>query len=87
MVNHNRVHRLRREEGLQRLTSRKPKRVRSADRSDRRQQAERVHHVWAMDFQVEATTDVRRLQFLNLIDEPPLPAHPGGTTLARQRTW
>ena len=68
-VNHKRVHRFWREEGLQRPTPRKQKRARPADRSVRRHQAEHPHQVWAMDFQFDATADGRRLKFLNVIDE------------------
>jgi putative transposase len=50
LVNHKRVHRLWREEGLQRPTPRKQKRARPADGSVRRHQAEYPHQVWAMDF-------------------------------------
>ena len=69
LVNHKRVHRLWREEGLQRPTPRKQKRARPADGSVRRHQAEYPHQVWAMDFQFDATADGRRLKFLNVIDE------------------
>jgi putative transposase len=68
-VNHKRVQRLWREEGLQRPTPRKRKRARPADGSVRRHRAEYPHQVWAMDFQFEATADGRRLKFLNVIDE------------------
>ena len=68
-VNHKRVHRLWREEGLQRPTPRKQKRARPADGSVRRHLAEHPHQVWAMDFQFDATADGRRLKFLNVIDE------------------
>ena len=68
-VNHKSVQRLWREEGLQRPTPRKRKRARPADGSVRRHRAEHPHHVWAMDFQFDATADGRRLVFLNVIDE------------------
>ena len=68
-INHNRVQRLWREEGLQRPTPRKRKRARPADGSVRRHRAEHPHQVWAMDFQFDATADGRRLKFLNVIDE------------------
>jgi transposase InsO family protein len=61
LVNHKRVHRLWREEGLQRPTPRKQKRARPADGSVRRHQAEYPHQVWAMDFQFDSTADGRRL--------------------------
>jgi putative transposase len=69
IVNHKRVQRLWREEGLQRPTPRKPKRARPADGSVRRHRAQHPHQVWAMDFQFDATADGRRLKFLNVIDE------------------
>jgi hypothetical protein len=69
LVNHKRVQRLWREEGLQRPTPRKQKRARPANGSVRRHQAEHPHQVWAMDFQFDATADGRRLKFLNVIDE------------------
>ena len=45
LVNHKRVHRLWREEGLQRPTPRKQKRARPADGSVRRHQAEHPNQV------------------------------------------
>jgi hypothetical protein len=68
-VNHKRVHRLWREEGLQRPTPRKQKSARPADGSVRRHQAEHPHQVWVMDLQFDATADGRRLKFLNVIDK------------------
>jgi putative transposase len=68
-VNHQRVQRLCREQGLQRPTPRKRKRARPADGSVRRHRAEHPHQVWVMDFQFNATADGRRLKFLNVIDE------------------
>lgn len=68
IVNHKRVQRLCREEGLQRPNPRKRRRARPADGSVRRHRAEHPHQVWAMDFQFDAA-DGRRLKFLNVIDE------------------
>jgi transposase InsO family protein len=68
-VNHKRVQRIWREEGLQRPTPRKRKRAQPADGSLRRHRAEHLHQVWAMDFQFDATADGLRLKFLNVIDE------------------
>jgi hypothetical protein len=53
---------------LQRPTPRKQKRARLADGSVRRHKAEHPHQGWAMDFQLDATADGRRLKFLNVID-------------------
>ena len=69
LVNHKRVHRLWREEGLQGPTPRKQNRARTADGLVRRHQAEHPHQVWAMDFQFDETADGLRLKFLNVIDE------------------
>lgn len=69
LVNHKRVHRLWREEGLQRPTPRKKKRARLADGLVRRHQAGHPHQVWAMDRQFDSTADGWRLKFLNVIDE------------------
>ncbi len=68
-VNHKRVQRLWREEGLQRPTPRKRKRARPANGSVRRHWAEHPHQLWAMDFHFDATADGRRLKFPNVIDE------------------
>ena len=68
-MNHKRVQRLWREEGLQRPAPRKRKRARPADGSVRRHRAQHPHEVWAMDFQFDATSDGRRLKLLNVIDE------------------
>jgi len=68
-VNNKRVHRLWREEGLQRPTPRKRKRAPPADGSVRRHRAENPQLVWDMDCEIGATADGRRLKFLNVIDE------------------
>ncbi len=67
-VDHKRVQRLWREEGLQRPTHWKQKQHRPADGSVRHDQAEYPHQVWAMEFQFDTTADGRRLKFLNVID-------------------
>jgi len=68
-VNHKRVQRLWREEGLQRPTPIKRKRARPADCSVRRHLADHPHQVLAMDCQFDATAHGRRLKFLKVIDE------------------
>ena len=68
-VNHKRVQRIWREEGLQRPLPRRQKRSRPADGSRELLRAEYPHHVWAIDFQFDQTMDGRRLKFLNLVDE------------------
>ena len=74
-VNHKRVQRLWREEGLQRPTPRKRKRARPADGSVRRHRAEHPHQVWAMDFQFDAT-DVDP-ENRSRVNESPQPARLG----------
>lgn len=68
-VNHKRVQRLWREEGLQRPTTRKRKRAQAAGGSRELLRAEYPHHVWAIDFQFDETMNGRKLKFLNVIDE------------------
>jgi putative transposase len=68
-VNHKRVQRLWREEGLQRPLPRKQKQSRPTDGSRVLLRAEYPHHVWAIDFQFDQTMDGRRLNLLNIVDE------------------
>jgi putative transposase len=60
-VNHKRVQRIWREEGLQRPTLWKRKRARPADGLVRPHRAEHPHQVWAMDSQFDATAYGPRL--------------------------
>jgi len=67
-INHKRVQRLWREEGLRRpVRSRKRRRV--ATGTAERLRAERPNHVWAIDFQFDETADGRRLKLANIVDE------------------
>jgi transposase InsO family protein len=67
-VNHKRVRRLWREEGLRRpVRGRKRRRV--APEVTERLRAERPNQVWAIDFQFDETADGRRLKLCNLVDE------------------
>ena len=69
-VNRKRVQRIWREEGL-RVPAKAKKRRRlgiSTAASDRLK-AERPNHVWALDYQHDATEDGRELKFLNVVDE------------------
>jgi putative transposase len=68
-VNHKRVQRIWREEGLQRPIPRRRKRCRPSDGSRELLRANYPHHVWAIDFQFDQTMDVRSLKFLNVLDE------------------
>jgi len=67
-VNHKRIRRLWREEGLRRpVRSRKRRRV--APEQTERWRAERPDQVWAIDFQFDETADGRRLKLANIVDE------------------
>ena len=67
-VNHKRIQRLWRQEGLRRpVRARKRRRV-NPDTNERLR-AERPNHVWALDFQFDETTDGRRLKSLHVVDE------------------
>jgi putative transposase len=70
-LNRKRVQRVWREEGL-RVPARKRKRRRLGESSAEganRLRATHPGHVWALDFQHDATTDGRELKFLNVVDE------------------
>lgn len=66
VINHKKVRRLWREEGLCR--KRKSRRQRCA-KPQVKTQALFKDHVWALDFQFDQTTDGRVLKFLNIVDE------------------
>jgi len=67
-VNHKRVQRCWRQEGLRRPpTTRKRRRIR-LDTAERLA-ATGPNQVWAVDFQFDETTDGRRLKLLNIVDE------------------
>jgi transposase InsO family protein len=69
-VNHKRVERIWREEGLK-VPKKQPKRGRLwlNDGSCVRLRPERKDHVWSYDFMGERTTDGRKFRILNIIDE------------------
>ncbi len=69
-VNHKRVERLWRREGLK-VPQKQPKRGRLwlADGSCIRRRPEYRHHVWAYDFMAERTHDGRPLKILTVVDE------------------
>lgn len=71
-VNRKRTQRLWREEGL-RVPARKHKRRRAgtstAEGGGKRLRATHPGHVWALDFQHDASSDGRELKFLNVVDE------------------
>ncbi len=68
-VNHKRVQRIWREEGLQRPLPGRRKRSRPPGRKRELLRAEYPHHVWAIDFQFDKTMDGRTLKLLDVIDE------------------
>ena len=69
-MNHKRVERLWRQEGL-RVPQKQPKRGRLwlADGSIVRRRAERPNHVWSYDFVFDRTADGRPLRMLAIVDE------------------
>jgi putative transposase len=66
VINHKKVRRLWREEGLCRKRKSRKQRCQKPQVSV---VAEYPNHVWALDFQFDQTTNGRDLKFLNIIDE------------------
>ena len=67
-VNHKRVQRLWRAEGLRRpVRTRKRRRV--TPETTERLRAQRPNQVWSLDFQFDETIDGRRLKSLHVLDE------------------
>jgi putative transposase len=66
-VNHKRVHRLYREEGLS-LRLKRPRRHVSAVHREQRPSAAAPNEVWSMDFMSDALFDGRRLRALTVVD-------------------
>jgi putative transposase len=69
VVNHKRLRRLWREEGLRRPPPRKAKKRRPGNSDGVLLRAEYPNHVWGLDFQFDETADQRRLKMLNIVDE------------------
>jgi putative transposase len=69
VVNHKKLRRLWREEGLRRPPPRKAKQRRPGTSDGVRLRAEYRNHVWGLDFQFDETADLRRLKMLNIVDE------------------
>ncbi len=67
-VNHKRIQRLWREEGLRVPQRRRRKRTGTSTAPDR-PQADAPNRVWAVDFQFDATTDGRPIKLVSIIDE------------------
>ena len=69
-INHKRVERIWREEGLKLPKKQtKKRRLWLADGSCVRLRPERKNHVWSYDFVEDKTMDGRKIRFLNIIDE------------------
>jgi len=69
-VNHKRVERIWREEGLKvPRKQRKRKRLWLGDGSTVRLRANRRNHVWTYDFVLDTTSDGRKLRMLTIVDE------------------
>jgi putative transposase len=67
-VNHKRIRRLWREEGLRRPARTRKRRRVVTDQAERLR-AQRPNQVWAIDFQFDETTDGRRVKLANIVDE------------------
>ena len=69
-VNHKRVHRIWKEEGLQvARKTRKRSRLGTRDNSCIRKKAEHMNHVWSYDFIMDETESGNRLKMLTILDE------------------
>jgi len=66
VINHKKVRRLWREEGLCR---KRKSRKQSCQKPQVKVQAAFPNHIWALDFQFDQTVDGRNLKFLNIVDE------------------
>jgi transposase InsO family protein len=84
VVNHKKVLRLWREEGLK-VTAQAPE-ARRPPQGEQARRAERPNQVWAIDFQFDSTADGRMLKLANVADEfigwpcPPGPRAPARPT-------
>jgi putative transposase len=67
-VNHKKIQRLWREEGLRVPQRRRRKRLGTSTAADR-PTADAPNRVWAVDFQFDATTDGRPVKIVSIIDE------------------
>jgi len=68
-VNHKRLRRLWREEGLRRPPPRRAKQRRPGTSDGVLLRAEAPNQVWVVDFQFDETADQRRLKMLSIVDE------------------
>jgi transposase InsO family protein len=67
-VNHKRIRRLWREEGLRRPARTRNRRRVTSEQAERLR-AQRPNQVWAIDFQFDETANGRRVKLANLVDE------------------
>jgi putative transposase len=68
-VNHKKLRRLWREEGLRRPPAKKNKKRRPGGLDGTLLRAEYRNHVCGLDFEFDETADLRRLKLLNIVDE------------------
>jgi putative transposase len=69
-VNHKRIQRLCRDEGLRVLKkAKKRSRIGTSETDGTRLRATYPNHVWAIDFQFDQTTNLKTLKLLNITDE------------------
>jgi putative transposase len=69
IINHKKLRRLWREEGLRRPPPSKNKKRRPGGLDGSLLRAEHLNHVWGLDFEFDETADLRRLKLLNIVDE------------------
>jgi len=69
VVNHKKLRRLWREEGLRRPPPTKNKKRRPGGLDGTLLRASHHNHVWGLDFEFDETADLRRLKLLNIVDE------------------
>jgi len=90
VVNHKKLRRLWREEGLRQPPPRKNKKRRPGGIDGVLFGAEYPNHVWGLDFQFDETADLRRLKLLNIVDEhtrEALATDVARSITADRRTW
>ncbi len=68
-VNHKKLRRLWKEEGLRRPPAKKNKKRRPGGLDGTLLTAEYRNHVWGLDFEFDETADLRMLKLLNIVDE------------------
>jgi len=68
-VNHKKLRRLWKEEGLRRPPPSKNKKRRPGGLNDTLPTATHSHRVWGLNFEFDETADLRRLKLLDIIDE------------------